>query len=169
MERGLGNILSTVPHNALQKVGISRYQAEPYSWVSNIVGPENEKFGYANVEQVTGTATWMDVAATQYLLGLRPEMTGLLMDPCIPAAWDEFSLTRQYRGCLLNILIRNPQHVEKGVVQMLVDGKVVELSEGPLVRPHHCAGKSTVKIIIEALDQARFSHKMVNLKSNMKL
>ena len=137
-----------VPHNALQKVGISRYQAEPYAWVSNIVGPENEKFGYANVEQVTGTATWMDVAATQYLLGLRPEMTGLLVDPCIPAAWDEFSLTRQYRGCLLNIHIRNPKHVEKGVVQMLVDGKAVELSEGPLVRPHHCAGKTTVKISI---------------------
>jgi len=45
-----------VPHLALHKAGLERYQAEPYAYVSNIVGPENNKYGWANVTQVTGTA-----------------------------------------------------------------------------------------------------------------
>ena len=92
-----------VPHLALQKVGLDRYKAEPYAYVSNIIGPENPKFGWANVTQVTGTAAWMDVAATQYLLGIRPEPVGLRLAPCLPSDWNGFTATRRFRGCEVKI------------------------------------------------------------------
>jgi len=95
-----------VPHLALQKVGLDRYKAEPYAYVSNIIGPENPKYGWANVTQVTGTAAWMDIAATQYLLGLRPELDGLRVAPCLPADWSRFTATRIFRGCSIRIEVR---------------------------------------------------------------
>lgn len=102
-----------VPHLALQKVGLERYKAEPYAYVSNIIGPENPKFGWANVTQVTGTATWMDIAATQFLLGIRPEPRGLRLAPCLPPDWQGFTATRHFRGCELKIeVLGNGRRVE---------------------------------------------------------
>lgn len=95
-----------VPHLASKTVGLERYKAEPYAYVSNIIGPENPKFGWANVTQVTGTAAWMDVAATQYLLGIRPELDGLRLSPCLPEAWVGFEAVRHFRGCRLEIKAR---------------------------------------------------------------
>ena len=92
-----------IPHIALQKVGLERYQAEPYAYVSNIIGPENPKFGWANVSQVTGTAAWMDIAITQYLLGVRPTLDGLLINPCLPEDFGKVTVRRRFQGRQLNI------------------------------------------------------------------
>lgn len=131
-----------VPHNALQKMGIERYKGEPYAWVSNIVGLENPKFGWANVNHITGTAAWMDVAATQYLLGIRPTLAGLCIDPCIPR-WKRFRVERTCRGCRLLIDIENPQRVSKGVRSIACGG--IE-REGGLIPHELFAGKSEMQI-----------------------
>ncbi len=122
-----------IPHLAAQHVGVERYQAEPYAWVSNIVGPENPRFGWANVEQVTGTAAWMDIAPTQYLLGVRAEIAGLRVDPCTPPEWGEFRVRRRFRGCDVDIRVRNDGGVEKGVAAVRVDGREIDLSRGPVI------------------------------------
>lgn len=133
--RAWGYFTQLIPHNIIQKIGVDRYQAEPYAWVSNIVGPENPRFGWANVEQISGTAPWMDVAATQYLLGIRPRIGGLLIDPCLPAGWDKAQVTRQYRGCRLDIRLRNPHGVAKGIVSLTLDHTPLDLTAGPIVPP----------------------------------
>lgn len=111
-----------VPHNALQKVGIECYKAEPYTWCSNIVGAGNNKQGWGNVSHITGAVAWMNVAATQYLLGVRPVLKGIVLDPCIPAEWDGFDVKRLFRGCWLHIHVDNSQHVQKGVKYLEIDG-----------------------------------------------
>ena len=125
-ERAWRYFTQMIPHVAATKVGIDRYRAEPYAWVSNIVGPESPFFGWANVEQVTGTAAWMDVAATQYLLGIRPVLDGLVVWPCIPPTWDAFRVRRRYRGGELEIAVSNPDHVSAGVREVRADGAAVE-------------------------------------------
>ena len=45
-----------LPNIAMEKAGVWRYKAEPYVYVSNIFGPESDKFGLANVSWLTGTA-----------------------------------------------------------------------------------------------------------------
>jgi len=125
--------LQIMPHNALQKLGLARYKAEPYAWASNIVGPESKKYGWANVMHVTGTAAWMDVAATQYLLGVRPTVAGLVIDPCVPPDWDGFSVKRVYRGTSLDIQVENPAHVERGVKEMYVNGARIDVRGVPMV------------------------------------
>jgi cellobiose phosphorylase len=111
-----------VPHLASQRLGLQRYKAEPYAYVSNIVGPENPKYGWANVTQVTGAAAWMDIAATQYLLGIRPELRGLRLAPCLPADWNGFSAVRQFRGCRLEIQVQR----EDAPIRIVVNNKALE-------------------------------------------
>lgn len=115
-----------VPHNALNNIGIERYKAEPYTWCSNIVGYPNNKQGWGNIAHISGTVAWMNVAATQYLLGIRPTLQGIVFDPCIPAKWDGFEVRRVFRGCELNITVDNSAHVEKGVKFIEVDGMRID-------------------------------------------
>ena len=72
-----------IPYNVMEKLGIDCYRAEPYAWVSNIIGPDNSQSGWGNVKHITGTAPWMDVATTQYLLGVCATLTGLLINPLL--------------------------------------------------------------------------------------
>ena len=118
-----------MPHEVIKKVGVERYHAEAYAYCSTMLGRDNEKFGWGCVSQVTGTAAWMDVAATQYLLGIRPTLKGLLIDPSIPADWDGFTVERTYRGCHLTIEVENPEHVQHGVRELYVNGKQIPFDD----------------------------------------
>ncbi|MDY3929561.1 MAG: hypothetical protein SOZ34_09405 [Clostridia bacterium] len=96
-----------LPMVAQAKAGEWRYKAEPYVYSSNIFGPESDKFGLANVSWLSGTAAWMYVAATQYILGVRAQWDGLLIDPCMPKEWDNVKITREFRGCVYHITVKN--------------------------------------------------------------
>ncbi len=87
-----------LPMLAQERAGEWRYKAEPYVYSSNIFGPESDKFGLANVSWLSGTAAWMYIAVTQYILGVKPTWDGLEVKPCLPSAWDKASVTRQFRG-----------------------------------------------------------------------
>jgi cellobiose phosphorylase len=122
-----------MPNEVIKKVRVERYHAEAYAYCSTMLGKDNDKFGWGCVSQVTGTAAWMDVAATQYLLGIRPTLKGLLIDPSIPAEWDSYTVERTYRGCTLTIEVTNPDHVQHGVKEIRVDGEKIDLKNGPLL------------------------------------
>lgn len=96
-----------LPMNAQAKAGEWRYKAEPYVYSSNIFGPESDKFGLANVSWLTGTAAWMYVAFTQYLLGVKPVWGGLSIEPCLPPQWESIEITRIFRGCRYHIRVKN--------------------------------------------------------------
>ena len=122
-----------MPSEVIKKVGVDRYHAEAYAYCSTLLGKDNEMFGWGCVSQVTGTAAWMDVVATQYLLGVRPTLRGLLIDPSIPAQWDGYTVERIYRGRKLTIEVRNPNHVQHGVAEMVVGGMPVDLGSGAIL------------------------------------
>lgn len=115
-----------LPQSVIRKIGVERYHSEAYAFCSTMLGKDNEKFGWGCVSQVTGTAAWMDVVSTQYLLGVRPTLKGLLIDPSIPSGWDGYTVERLYRGCRLTIRVENPGHVQHGVKSMTVNGKHVK-------------------------------------------
>ena len=64
----------------------------------------------------------MNIAATQYLLGVRTVLSGVKLDPCVPAEWKEYSVQRDYLGCRMNITFKNPDGHEKGVRYIIADG-----------------------------------------------
>lgn len=87
-----------LPMEAQAYAGEGRYKAEPYVYASNIFGPESDKFGLANVSWLTGTAAWMYVAVTQYMLGVKPDWGGLKFQPCLPHHWEHVKIRREFRG-----------------------------------------------------------------------
>src|SRR5690554_3286640 len=96
------------------------HQAEPYVYSQFTHGPASPRFGQARNPWLTGTASWTYVAVTQHLLGVRPEVDGLVVDPCIPTAWDGFEVTRTFRGKRVRVRVQNPHHVSRGVAGMEV-------------------------------------------------
>ena len=101
-----------LPQVAQKRAGEDRYRAEPYVYSSNIFGPESDRFGLANVSWLTGTAAWMYLAATQYLLGIRPSFEGLTVKPCLPEELLPATVTRRFRGKMYRITIRSNEDVE---------------------------------------------------------
>lgn len=99
------------------------HRVEPYVYSQMVAGKDAKRFGEAKNSWLTGTASWNFVAITQYILGIIPDYDGLKIDPSIPASWDGYEITRHFRGDILKITIKNPNHVCKGVAKMTVDGK----------------------------------------------
>ncbi len=100
-------------------------KTEPYVYCQMIAGREHKDFGEGKNSWLTGSAAWNFIAISQWILGIRPDYNGLIVDPCIPKEWDGFELKRHFRGCDYYITVRNPGHVEKGVKSVIVDGKKV--------------------------------------------
>jgi cellobiose phosphorylase len=113
---------------------IEVYECEPYVYAQNILGDENPQFGLARNSWLSGSAAWCYLAATQYILGIRPEYTGLRIDPCIPSTWSGYSTVRRFRGRILHFIVHNPQHICKGVVKMTIDGKNISDNLVPVER-----------------------------------
>ncbi len=97
-------------------------EVEPYVYSQNILGKEHKQFGVGRNSWLSGTAAWNLVAASQYILGIRPGYDELIVEPCIPSTWDSFKVTRVFRGVVYKISIKNPNNVQKGVKDIIVDG-----------------------------------------------
>ncbi len=110
---------------AMQNDKIEIRKAEPYTYCQFISGKDHTTYGEAHHPFMTGSAGWAYYAATQYLLGVRPEFDGLTVDPCIPADWKEFSVDRVFRGAEYRIHVTNPKGVEKGVAEIKLNGETV--------------------------------------------
>ena len=100
-------------------------EAEPYSYCQFIMGKDHTAYGRARHPFMTGSGGWAYFSATRYMLGIRPQFDSLEIDPCIPADWKEFSVTRVWRGAEYRISVKNPEGVMKGVKELILDGRKV--------------------------------------------
>jgi cellobiose phosphorylase len=117
---------------AAKNTQIDVYEIEPYAYAQNILADEHPQAGLGRNSWLSGTAAWAYRAATQHILGIMPTYQGLRIDPCIPKNWEGFRVTRHFRGAVYEITVRNPQHVNKGVQTVTVDGTRIEGSVVPL-------------------------------------
>jgi cellobiose phosphorylase len=102
---------------------IDTYKAEPYVTPGNVDGPLSEYYGRGGWTWYTGSAQWLHRVATHWILGIRPQADGLLVSPSIPSEWHGFTVSRRFRGAWYQITVKNPDHVNKGVKSVIVDGQ----------------------------------------------
>lgn len=100
-------------------------QVEPYVHCQSTHSRFSPRFGISRVPWLSGTASWSTFTAMQYILGVRPELNGLRIDPCIPSTWPGFSLKRRFRGRSVSLKVSNPGHICHGVKRLAVDGRTV--------------------------------------------
>ena len=100
-------------------------QIEPYVHSQTTYAPCNTNAGKSRIPWLTGTVSWSYHAALQYILGVRPELDGLRIDPCIPGSWPGFEMERVFRGLPIRIRVDNTTGAGHGVRELLVDGERV--------------------------------------------
>jgi cellobiose phosphorylase len=117
--------------SAREKIG-DLHRCEPYVFAQMIAGKDAPTHGEAKNSWLTGTAAWTYFTVTQWIFGVRSDYDGLRIDPCIPANWKGFKVSRIFRGEKFDIEVRNPSGVMKGVRRIVMDG--VEIAD-QLIRP----------------------------------
>jgi N,N'-diacetylchitobiose phosphorylase len=128
-----------LPYNQNDMIEIR--ESERYSYCQFIVGKDHTAHGRARHPWLTGSGGWAYYAATHWMLGIRPEHTGLVIDPCIPRAWKGFRVSRQWRGATYDITVENPDGVQKGVKRITMNGREIQSPVPPQKAgsTKHCA------------------------------
>ena len=111
-----------------------------------IAGKDAFTPGEAKNSWLTGTAAWNYFAISQYILGVRPEYNGLVVDPCIPAEWPGFKVTRIFRGVKYHIEVENPSSSNRGVRKLIIDDREIE---GNLIPLFEAGSVHYVKVVLE--------------------
>ena len=119
------------------------HRTEPYVYSQMVAGRDAKFHGEAKNSWLTGTAAWTFVNVSQYILGVYPTHNGLSIDPCVPKDFGDFELTRKFREGTYNIKVQNPDHVEKGIKSITVDGQAIDGCVIPYVK-----GKETYDVVV---------------------
>ncbi len=102
------------------------HRCEPYVYAQMIAGRDAPTHGEAKNSWLTGTAAWNYVAITQWILGIRPELDGLRIDPVLPSGWPGFTATRRFRGATYQVTVRRADTLDSGLAEgagLVVDGQ----------------------------------------------
>jgi cellobiose phosphorylase len=106
------------------------HRTEPYVYSQTIAGRAAPNYGEAKNSWLTGTASWMFVAATQAILGIIPDYEGLRIRPCLPDEISSYQAIRHFRGTEYHITVKRT-----GTKRTIVDGKEISTEIIPC-EPH---------------------------------
>ena len=113
------------------------HKVEPYVNCQMVAGKDAARPGEGKNSWLTGTAAWMWLTVSQYILGIKPDYDGLLIDPCLPSTAREYTVCRRFRGADYTIHVVNPQGVAKGVKTITLDGQAIEGNVIPFSEGNH--------------------------------
>ncbi len=120
-------------------------EIEPYVYCQSTHSPYSPRYGASRLPWLSGSATWSNYAATQYILGIKPQYHGLQIDPCIPAKWKKFNVRRRFRGKFLEIEVLNENNREKGVSRIIVNDEEID---GNLIHYNLMKEYNTVRVFM---------------------
>jgi cellobiose phosphorylase len=121
------------------------YRIEPYVACQFIYAKESGRPGEGSHAWATGTACWTLLNVWEHMLGIVPEMDGLHINPCLPSAWTQAKMTRQYRGATYDITINKPAGIQKGNVTVTLDGKKLP---GNVIAPQGDGKKHKIVVMV---------------------
>ncbi|HVI42559.1 MAG TPA: protein ndvB, partial [Anaerovoracaceae bacterium] len=103
----------------------SIYKGEPYVMAADVysVPPHVGRGGWT---WYTGTASWVYKAGLENILGFSKNADKLMIDPCIPKKWTEYSIQYRHLETIYQITIKNPKNLNKGVGHITMDGEFLE-------------------------------------------
>lgn len=105
-------------------------KVEPYVYCQMVAGKEAARPGEGKNSWLTGTAAWNWYAVSEYLLGIRPDYDGLIIQPCVPDDWDEYKVCRTFRNARYNISIKRGTKPSLTLDGVAVEGNKLNYSDG---------------------------------------
>ncbi|MGH7645238.1 MAG: GH36-type glycosyl hydrolase domain-containing protein, partial [Gemmatimonadales bacterium] len=148
----LFHLLNPINHTR-SAAEVERYKVEPYATAGDVYAHPAHA-GRGGWTWYTGSAGWMYRAGLESILGLRRHGASFELDPCIPAAWPEYSLVWRFGGTRYEIAVANPEHRCRGIAEAELDGTPVDPAAIPLVDD---GATHRVRVVVgeQALGQAR--------------
>jgi cyclic beta-1,2-glucan synthetase len=119
----LFHMLNPITHTATED-DVARYKVEPYVVAADIYTAD-QHLGRGGWTWYTGSASWLYRTGLEAILGFDKKGDTLRMNPCIPAEWDGFTVEYQHHLATYVIEVKNPEHVERGVKSVEVNGQPV--------------------------------------------
>lgn len=118
---------------------VERYKVEPYVVAADIYSmpPHTGRGGWT---WYTGASGWMYRLGLEAILGISRVGDALNINPCIPRDWPGFKIDYRFGSTHYKISVENPDGVNRGVRQVLLDGNLSHKSGGiiiPLVDDGH--------------------------------
>jgi len=120
-------------------------QSEPYVQGQTTYSVYSPCPGRTRTPWLTGAAAWAYFSAAQYILGIRPELEGLRIAPCIPSTWKGFKATRRFRGRTVRIDVQNPDGVRSGVKTLTLNGETLA---GNLIPVDRLGDNNEVEVVL---------------------
>jgi len=102
---------------------VSRYKVEPYVMAADVYAAYPH-IGRGGWSWYTGSAGWMYRAGLESILGFQKNGDTLVINPCIPREWRQYSLRYQYLSSRYEITVINPEGISQGVRQLSIDGEI---------------------------------------------
>ncbi len=145
----LFHILNPIAHTRTPQE-VKQYVGEPYVMAADVYAEDPHK-GRAGWTWYTGAAGWMYQAGMEWILGIRRQADRLLLQPCIPSEWPEYSIRYRYEQTLYVITVLNPSSKSNGISKLLVDGQDIELTEedrqqGPFINLINDASEHLIEL-----------------------
>lgn len=103
---------------------MARYKVEPYVIAADVYGAPPHT-GTGGWTWYTGSSGWMYRLGIEAILGISRQGYKLKIDPCIPKIWRGFKVSYRFGATFYNIVIENPENVNRGVDQIVLDGKMI--------------------------------------------
>jgi cyclic beta-1,2-glucan synthetase len=116
-------MLNPINH-ARTRSDIHRYKVEPYVVAADVYAAPAH-VGRGGWTWYTGSAGWMQRAGVESILGLRIEGSALRLEPCIPRSWPRFEIMLRHGASRYEIVVENPQGVQRGVAAAELDGMMI--------------------------------------------
>lgn len=119
----LFNLINPINHT-LNQMQCDKYKVEPYVMPADVysVEPHTGRGGWT---WYTGTSSWMYKVGLEDILGFKKQGNTLKIMPCIPADWDQYSITYRYEETPYQITVHNPEGKNTGVTKVTMDGKMI--------------------------------------------
>ena len=99
---------------------------EPYAHGQFTESTASPFAGRSHVHWLTGTASTVMVGCVEGICGMRPDADGIEINPSIPSSWDGFKINKYFRGKNLKIDVKNPDHIQSGVKEIILNGEKLE-------------------------------------------
>jgi cyclic beta-1,2-glucan synthetase len=126
----LFHMLNPINH-ARSPQEVERYKVEPYVVAADVYAHPLH-IGRGGWTWYTGSAGWLHRLGLESILGLTRRGSTFALDPCIPTAWPEYSMTWRLGGTTCEITVVNPDRRCRGIARATLDGITVDPSAIPL-------------------------------------
>jgi cyclic beta-1,2-glucan synthetase len=97
------------------------YKVEPYVIAADIYS-QTSHVGMGGWTWYTGSSGWMYRLGIEAILGITRLGNALEINPCIPKDWPGFKVDYRFGTAHYKISVENPQKVNRGILQILLDG-----------------------------------------------